>query len=148
MEGDRLLTLGSVLDEAEEHLDESNVELQGHEFPLIDHAVKRWGNWASLSNVTVSDPQGLTPVWAETDLRSPKKLEDCLIIASPTSRTLPIAVGRLTKKDDVWVIDPSLSFDADDWQAAAVVATRDQKLIGLLRVEDQTGEIIPYKPPK
>jgi hypothetical protein len=68
-----------------------------------------------------------------------------LIITRPTSRSIPIAVGRLTEKDGVWVIDPSLSFDATEWQAAAVVATSDQKLIGLLRVEDQTGEIILYK---
>ena len=142
--GDRLLTLGSVLDEAEEHLGKSSLELQGHEYPLADRTIKRWGNWASLADVGNKDSQDSTPIWSNKDLRSPKKIEDCLIITSPTSRTIPIAVGRLTEKDGIWVIDPSLSFDATDWQAAAVVATSDQKLIGILRVEDQTGEIVPY----
>ncbi len=143
-DGDKLLTLSDILQEPEEHLEDSILELEGHEYPLSDAEVTLRGPLAVLS-LTLVETKTIGPSWPTNILRTPSQLEDCLIVTSPTSRAIPVAVSRLSETNGVWIVDPSLSFDENEWQSAAVIATSDQKLIGLLRVVDQTGEIVPFR---
>jgi hypothetical protein len=144
-DGNKLLTLSDVLENPAEHLKDSILELDGQEYPLAELKVEHRGPLAVLNLGPTEISTTIGPTWPADLLRPPVRLEDCLIITNPTSRAIPVAVSRLRESDGVWIIDPSLSFDEIEWQSAAVIATSDQKLIGLLRVVNQTGEIVPYK---
>jgi len=70
-------------------------------------------------------------------LRFPSGPEDCLIVTSSHAPPIPLATNRAVASGDVWRIDPSLAL-GPDWHGAAVVATADGCLIGI--VVEQQGE--------
>lgn len=81
-------------------------------------------------------------------VRTPGEPEDCCLVRSVagdsgTSSVIhSLSRALLTESGDVWQVDPD-GADLDDWHGAAVVATSDGALVGLLVVTASGPTIAP-----
>ena len=72
--------------------------------------------------------------------RSPAQPEDCLVVADPAAKPLPLAAARLTPQDGSWLIDSAVSVDKTR-HGACVLSRADGGLVGMILIDKQATRV-------
>ena len=81
------------------------------------------------------------PTWPLERIRQAEAAENILIIGNPDHPARFVGAERQQWSTDSWLLQPALPFD-ESWHGAAVVAERDQNVLGLLWVEDDLYRVV------
>jgi len=116
--------------------EKAELEVAGRTFALDREPSWREGGLARVELAVEA------PLWPDERVRRPEAVEECFVFADPAAPPLPLGTARLRAERGHWVVDRSLSFD-ESWHGAAVVASADGKLVGVLLVTKGSGTIAP-----
>ena len=86
------------------------------------------------------------PAWPLERTRQAEAAENVLIIGNPDNPARFVGAERQQWSAKNWYLQPALPFD-DSWHGAAVLAERDQKVLGLLLVDDEHYRVVAIPRP-
>ncbi len=112
------------------------LEVAGRRLPLQAEAATMVSAVALLPHVSVGQPAAKLPQ------RRAEAPEDTLVVGDPRSAPRFVSAARYTPKGDHWEVDAAEPF-GPEWHGAAVVATRDGALLGVLVMGDAGAEVYP-----
>ncbi|MCX7422320.1 MAG: MlaD family protein [Planctomycetia bacterium] len=135
-----LLGPADVLIPSENALNAITLELAGEKITLDADQCKRLGSLATYRLEQVLPDDKKWSSWPTKRLRQAAEPEDCLIVADTQNESLPIAGSSLIAKESAWELRLPTGL-SPAWHGAAVVASKDGQLVGLLLFENGKAQV-------
>ena len=135
-----LLGPADVLLPTESALSAITLEVAGEKITLDAERTQRLGSLATYRlELPPAEEKRLSP-WPTKRLRQATEPEDCLIVADAQIEPLPIAASSLIAKESAWELRSPTGL-SPAWHGAAVIASKDGQLVGLLLFENGKAQV-------
>ncbi len=116
------------------------LEFLGNRLPVKPEWVTGHGLIATYKLETQAGPDA----WPMDRLRTPRGLEDGLVVSDSFESAFLLASQRLSLENDFWGVAASVPLDRDR-HGACIVSPKDGKLIGILLMEKGKGRVATWK---